>query len=314
VRKAENPNPETPLRRVAIRAPATTANLGPGFDTLGLALKLYSTVALTETDGGLVIECAGECSESIPRDETNIVYRTAEMVFDRVGYSPKGLRIELHGDIPSARGLGSSAAAIVGGAVAANKLSGSRLGERELLQICAQVEGHPDNVVPALVGGFAITTITSAGHVEYIKTLPSPTIRAVAVVPDFELKTTDARRVLPESFEFRDVVYNVSHAAFFVGAFITGNFSSLRFAMEDKLHQPYRESLIPGMRAVFDAAMSRGAQSVSISGSGPTLIAFVNSRDEEIGEAMRQGWLAQGITSRALLLELDTAGAQLVEG
>ena len=296
------------MKRVTVKAPATTANLGPGFDTLGLALRLYNTVEIEEAGEGLVIECEGLCSESIPCDRSNIVFRTAELVFGQVGYAPRGLVIRLTNEIPAARGLGSSAAAIVGGAVAANVLSGSRLGEREILQICAGMEGHPDNVVPALVGGFVVTTITSAGMVEYIKVMPSPTIRAVAAIPDFELKTADARRVLPSSFDFRDVVYNVSHAAFFVGAFITGNFSSLRFAMEDRLHQPYRESLIPGMRRVFDAAMKCGAQSVSISGSGPTLIAFVNSRDREIADAMRSAWAEEGIGCETMLLDLDTAG------
>jgi homoserine kinase len=297
------------MKRVAIKAPATTANLGPGFDTLGLALRLYNTVEIEEAASGLVIECSGEGADSIPRDDTNVAYRAARSVFEQANRIPAGLKMRLHSEIPAARGLGSSAAAIVGGAVAANKLAGSPLGEREILQICMGIEGHPDNVVPALVGGFCIATVTSAGHVEYIKTLPSPSIRAVAVAPEFELKTADARKVLPGSFEFRDVVYNVGHAAFFVGAFITGNFSSLRFAMEDRLHQPYRESLIPGMRRVFDAAMSCGAQSVAISGSGPTLIAFVNSRDQEIGDAMREAWRTEGVQSRALIMELDTAGA-----
>lgn len=296
------------MKRVKVKAPATTANLGPGFDTLGLALRLYNTVEFIETESGLTIECSGEGCASITTDETNIVYKAAELVFRQVGYKPRGLRINISSQIPLARGLGSSAAAIICGAVAANQLSGSLLGEREILQICVGIEGHPDNVVPALRGGFIITTVTSSGHVEYIKTLPSPAIRAVAVVPEFELKTSVSRRVLPSTFEFRDVVYNVGHAAFFVGAFITGNFSSLRFAMEDRLHQPYRESLIPGMRKVFDAAMRSGAQSVSISGSGPTLIAFVNSRDAEIGEAMRAAWVCEGIDSRVLLLELDTEG------
>lgn len=296
------------MESVVVQAPATTANLGPGFDTLGLSLKLYNRVELAEISGGLEIECTGEDADRIPNDESNIVYRTADLVFRQVGYSPRGLRIRLHNEIPLARGLGSSAAAIVGGVVAANRLSGSRLGEREILQICAGVEGHPDNVVPALVGGFVITTITSVGHVEYIKTIPSPSIRAVAVVPTFELRTADARKVLPSAFDFNDVVYNVSHAAFFVGAFITGNFSSLRFAMEDRIHQPYRESLIPGMRKVFEAAMKHGAQSVSVSGSGPTLIAFANSREIEIGEAMSEAWRSDGTDCRVIPLELDTEG------
>lgn len=299
------------MKSVIVKTPATTANLGPGFDTLGLALKLYNALEMSATGGELVIENTGEGADAIPTDESNVVYKTAQLVFQRVGYRPGGLYMKLNNEIPLARGLGSSAAAIVAGAVAANKLSGSLLGEREILQICLGVEGHPDNIVPALVGGFVITTITSAGHVEYIKTLPSPAIRAVAVVPSFELKTSDARKVLPEKFEFKDVVYNVGHAALFVGAFITGNFSSLRFAMEDRLHQPYREILIPGMRRVFDAAMSNGAQSVSISGSGPTLIAFVNSNDEAIGQAMSEAWASEGVNCSVIPLELDNAGHQI---
>ena len=298
------------MKRVIVTTPATTANLGPGFDTLGLALKLHNTVEMAETDGGLVIECSGEGADSIPTDETNIIYKTAQTVFRQVGYSPSGLHMKLHNEIPLARGLGSSAAAIVGGAVAANNLAGAWLGEQELLRICNEIEGHPDNIVPALVGGFVITTITASGLVEYIRTTPSPAIRTVAVVPTFELKTADARRVLPGEFSFQDVVYNVSHAAFFVGAFITRNLSSLRFAMEDRLHQPYREALIPGMRKVFDAAMSHGAQSVAISGSGPTLIAFVNSRAEEIGDAMKAAWETEGIECRVLVLEPDSEGAK----
>ncbi len=294
--------------KVSVRTPATTANLGPGFDTLGLALKLYNTIEMEEIASGLDIQCGGVCSESIPLDAQNIVYKAALTVFRQAGWEPCGLKIILHNEIPSARGLGSSAAAVVGGAVAANKLCGDRLGEREILQICVGLEGHPDNVVPALVGGFVITTVTSSGHVEYIKVHPSPVIRAVAAVPSFELRTSDSRKVLPESFGFSDVVYNVGHAAFFVGAFITGNLSSLRFAMEDRLHQPYRESLIPGMRRVFEAAMSSGAQSVSISGSGPTLIAFVNSEDERVGNAMQSAWAQEGISSDIIHLELDTQG------
>jgi homoserine kinase len=296
------------MRKVTVKTPATTANLGPGFDTLGLALKLYNIVELEETNDGLEIECSGDGAEQIPTDESNLVFKAAELVFEQVGYKPSGLKIRLRNEIPFARGLGSSAASIVGGAVAANRLAGSWLGEREILHICAGIEEHPDNIVPAYVGGFVMTTITSSGHVEYIKTLPSALVRAVVVVPTFELKTADARRVLPDQFKFSDVVYNVGHAAFFVGAFITGNFSSLKFAMEDRVHQPYRESLIPGMQSVFNAAMSAGAQSVAISGSGPSLIAFVNTKDEEVAGAMKSAWESEGVDCRAMLLDLDTEG------
>jgi homoserine kinase len=299
---------------VSVKSPATTANLGPGFDTLGVALRLYNTIEMSDDEkSGLLIEVEGEGADETPRDESNVVYQAADLVFKRVGYQPRGLRIHLVNEVPFARGLGSSAAAIVGGVVAANALSGGRLGEREMLHIAYELEGHPDNVVPAALGGFIITTVTSAGAVEYIKVLPSPTIRAVAVIPTFELKTKDARSVLPETFDFRDVVYNVSHASLFVAAFITGNFSSLRYAMEDKVHQPYREALIPGMKRVFEAAMRAGAQSVSISGSGPTIIAFVNSRDDQVGRAMSEAWLAEGIDSACLPVELDTQGTRILE-
>jgi homoserine kinase len=299
---------------VRVSSPATTANLGPGFDTLGVALKLHNIVEMCDDESGLLIQLEGEGADEAPCDESNIVFQAADLVFKQVGYQPRGLRISLHNEIPFARGLGSSAAAIVSGVVAANALSGGRLGERELLHIAYQLEGHPDNIVPALLGGFVCTTVTSGGAIEYIKVPPSPNIRSVAAIPTFELKTRDARRVLPEQFDFQDVVYNVSHASFFVAAFITGNFSSLRYAMEDKVHQPYREALIPGMRRVFESAMRAGAMSVSISGSGPTIIAFVNGRDEAIGAAMSDAWKTEGIDNRILPLELDTHGTRILEG
>ena len=276
-------------------------------------MKLYTTVEISDEAAGLQIDFQGEGADEAPMDSSNIIFRAADAVFKRVGHQPGGLRIGITNEIPLARGLGSSAAAIVAGVVAANKLAGERLGEREILHIAYEIEGHPDNVAAAVLGGFVITTVTSAGAVEYIKAPPSPTIRAVAVIPSFEVKTADARGVLPREFGFDDVVWNVSHASLFVAAFITGNFSSLRFAMEDRLHQPYRESLIPGMRKVFESAMRAGAQSVSISGSGPTIIAFVNSRDAEIGQAMAKAWESEGIESRILPLELDTQGCRIVE-
>ncbi|MFQ3548594.1 MAG: homoserine kinase [Armatimonadota bacterium] len=297
--------------KVTVKTPASSANLGPGFDTLGVALCLYNTVTIETIENGLEITCSGVGADKIPLDETNIVYTSALKVWEQVGYNPSGIKLHLHNEIPPARGLGSSSAAIVCGVTAANAVSGNMLGEREILQICMNIEGHADNIVPALVGGFCVATVVSNGHVEYIKVPPSKTISAVAIVPSFELKTSDARKVLPESFSFQDVVYNVGHSAFFVSAFITGNFSSLKFAMEDRLHQPYRESLIPGMRDVFSAAMQAGAQSVSISGSGPTLIAFVNSNQKQIGKAMQEAWQKHNIESQIYILSLDTEGHQI---
>ncbi|MDK2888877.1 MAG: homoserine kinase [Thermoanaerobacter sp.] len=297
---------------VRVQVPATTANLGPGFDCLGMALKFYNIIEMAQVSSGLSIEVHGEGVQDITRDESNIVYRAAMHLFKQVGFVPAGLRIRLLNNIPVARGLGSSASAIVGGLVAANVLSGNKLSPRELLTMASQLEGHPDNVAPALLGGVIISAIVE-GEVRYVKIDPPPGLKVVVVIPDFQLSTRAAREVLPQHVSLGDAVFNLGRAALLVAALQQGRLDLLATAMEDRLHQPYRASLVPGMKKVLAAARLAGARGVCLSGAGPSIIALADSNMELIARVMKDTFRESGIPARALVLEPSSIGARALE-
>ena len=297
---------------VKFKVPATTANLGPGFDTLGMALSLYNQVEMEEKDEGLLIEVRGEGEGFIPEDKTNIVYRAAQKVFSYQGISPSGLFIKLNNRIPIARGLGSSAAAIVGGLSAANRLTGSNLSDQELLSLGLQVEGHPDNITPALLGGFTISCLED-DQVVYVKAAPPENLKAVVVIPDFLVPTTKARSVLPDTVSLEDAVFNVSHASLVVASLMAGEIDLLDRAMKDRLHQPYRFGLIPGAEDVFSAAKEAGARAVVISGSGPTIIALGTGDMEKVGKAMNRAFLDHDIPNEMVQTIINQAGAEEIK-
>jgi len=294
-----------------VRVPATSANLGPGFDTLGMAFNLYNTVEMNFRESGLVIEVEGLGSDIIPADESNIVYQSAMRVFALTGVKVPGLYIKLVNEIPLARGLGSSAAAIVGGIVAANNLCDGALDPETLLQIATDVEGHPDNVAPALLGGFTIAGM-DRGKVRSVRLDPMTVLKAVVAVPAFSLSTKKSREVLPASVALQDAVFNVSRTAFLVAALSMGHTELLSMAMEDRLHQPYRCSLIPGMEEVWQAAKDAGAMSAALSGAGPCLLAFAMHNTVEIGQAMQAAFAKHGVQADILVLSPDRSGAVAV--
>lgn len=297
---------------VRVQVPATTANMGPGFDTLGMALKMYNIVEMEAAGRGLSIEVDGDGADQIPRDNGNIVYIAASKVFKTTGYKPNGLKIKISNNIPLARGLGSSAAAIVGGLMASNIISGSKLGDKELLNMATEIEGHPDNVAPALLGGI-IVSVLADGEVRYAK-IDTPTkLRCVVAIPDFTLPTKLAREVLPQSVSFNDAIYNVSRVSLLVTALIKQDFNLLSTAMEDKLHQPYRSNLVPGMKKVFAAARLAGARGVALSGAGPTLIAFCDDNTSLIASVMKETFLQAGIQARVMEIDPNPVGAVALE-
>lgn len=297
---------------VRVQIPATTANMGPGFDTLGMALKLYNIVEMEQTGIGLNIDVEGDGVGQIPRDQTNIVYIAAEKLFKAVGYKPKGLRIKIINNIPLARGLGSSASAIIGGLVAANILSGGKLDEQSLLNMAAEIEGHPDNVAPALIGGIVIST-QGDGEVKYTKIDPPSKLKCVVAIPDFSLPTKLARDVLPQSVSMSDAVYNIGRTALLVAALIKRDFNLLSMSMDDRLHQPYRANLVPGMKKVLAAAKLAGARGIVLSGAGPTLIAFCDENTQLIATVMKDTFLQSGIHAKVLELDPNPVGAVAFE-
>lgn len=261
---------------IKIRIPATSANLGAGFDALGLALTYYNYVEMEESDR---VEITSADGVEIPTDEQNLVYVSAKDLFQVCGKKLGGLKIRQTNNIPMARGLGSSSACIVAGLVGANTLLGGPLTTDDLVDLAAQIEGHPDNTAPALLGGI-VTAVFDGRRVHWVKQEVFTKLRFVAIIPDFELKTEKARACLPSEVTHRDAVYNLSRAALFSASLLTGKFENLRTAVHDKLHQPYRMELIPNCREVFEIAYDHGAYGVFISGAGPTVMAIADENNE----------------------------------
>lgn len=261
---------------IKIQIPATSANLGAGFDALGLALSYYNYVNMEEADG---IFISSLDNTPVPQDETNLIYHTAKTLYEICDKPFHGLKIEQQNNIPMARGLGSSSACIIAGLVGANTLMGNPLGLDDLVNLSAQIEGHPDNTAPALLGGI-VTAVFDGQTVHWVKQEVFTTLKFVVVIPDFELKTEKARACLPAEISHKDAVYNLSRAALFSASLLTGKYENLRTAVHDRLHQPYRMELIPHGREVFDAAYSLGAYASYLSGAGPALMAIVDAENK----------------------------------
>ncbi len=295
--------------KVQVRVPATTANLGPGFDCLGLALELHNQVEMTTAEGDLHITIQGEGADRLPTDESNLVYQAAARLFRQVGGAPGGLRIRLINGVPLMSGLGSSSAAIVGGLLAANALLGNPLSPDEVLALAVEIEGHPDNVAPALLGGLTVVASDESGPV--YRRLAVPAMRVVLAVPDLAVPTAQARAALPRQVPLADAVYNIGRAALVVQALTTGDFDLLARVMDDRLHQPYRAHLVPGLAHVFDAARMAGAAGVALSGAGPSVVAFAPGQHAAVARAMQQAFACHGITSRTLIVAVSLAGAEV---
>ncbi len=308
---------------VRVSVPATSANLGPGFDTLGVALELRNVIEMDETGiDDVVIEVEGAGAGALKDPEQNMVYQAARRVFERLGYEPNGLLIRERVAIPVARGMGSSAAAIVGGLVAANALVEKRTGRpgltrEELLRMAVAIEGHPDNVTPAMVGGFTVSCMDPQRGPLYLRFPPPRGLRAVVVMPEVQIKgrkTEQSRGVLPAQVSLQDAVYNLNRTALLVAAVAQGRIDLLRVAMQDRLHQPYRASLVPGMRSVFEAALSAGALGVALSGAGPSVLALVAESAEPVALAMEAAFQWAGSDARSLTMDLAREGARVLAG
>lgn len=270
-----------------VRVPATSANMGPGFDCMGVALDIYNTVAAEEIPKGLVIENHGRDADLIGKDDTNLIYKAMKTVFEKVGYMPTGLKITSYNDIPVARGLGSSAASTAAGLILANAMTGETLSPEEIIRLGTALEGHPDNIVPALIGGMTLSYSLDTSSVGYIKVDFPENLRMLVMVPDFMLPTAKARMVLPKQVELRNAVFNISRAALMVAALTAGKLEHLKYAVQDRLHQPYREKLIPGMQEVFEQAYNAGARGVFLSGAGSTIVAMVDADNSDFLSRLR---------------------------
>ncbi|MEE9275854.1 MAG: homoserine kinase [bacterium] len=298
-----------PLVRVQI--PASTTNLGPGFDALGVALNLYNRVELDELPWGISVHVEGEGKGEIPPDETNICVQAVKRVYERVGRPLPGLWMKQRNHIPLARGLGSSSAALVGGLVGGNLMLGSPLSMDDLVEMAVEMEGHPDNVVPALLGGFCISAVDEEGRTVCTRAPVVDRYRWVIVVPSFEVSTKAARQKLPKKVAFADATFNVQRVGMLMAAFAYGRDELFREAMRDRLHQPYRAELMGPLEEVFAAAREMGALGVCISGAGPCVLAIAGKNPGKVGLAMRDVYLSHGIGCRMHVLRIAPQGAGL---
>ena len=296
--------------KVTVRVPATSANCGPGFDTLGLACNLYNYFTYELIDQGLSLKIEGEGTEKLKAGKNNLAFLSFYKVWDMIVGSKTGLSVIMSNNIPLSRGLGSSSTAIVAGLVAADHLTGNTLSKNEIVQLATEIEGHPDNVAPAILGGMTISYVDN-GRASSLKFLPLKPFKLVAVVPDMPLATSLARRAIPKTVPHQDAVFNTSRAALLVGAMLTGDYQHLAAGLDDRLHQPYRAHLIPGMEDAFKAAVNNGAFNEIISGAGSTLMAYVpiNVSCEAVGEAMCKALSEHDLHSVFHILDIDTEGA-----
>ena len=305
-----------------ITVPATSANLGPGFDCLGLALDLRNTLTLTtgefvpaaERETAYTVTITGVDAAKVPADRGNLALEAAETVFHLVGRRPRAAALHVHNCIPVGSGLGSSSSAIVGGLVAANALAGGGLGDEALLRLAVDMEGHPDNVAPAMLGGLVLGVLPdAAGGPEQlvVRRMEPPRLTAVVVMPDFHFLTAEARAVLPRQVSRADAIYNTSRLGLLLHVLLAGEYGCLRVAMGDRLHQTQRLNIIPGATAAYDAAYAAGALGVALSGAGPSLIAFTEGDGGPIAAAMLAAFATAGRSGRSWLLQPTATGVTL---
>lgn len=294
---------------IRVAVPATTANLGPGLDVLGMALDLYNTVEIRlPAEAGTQVEASGEGAQILSRSGSRLLVDAVRLVFARAGFFPRGLYIRQHNVIPLFRGLGSSAAAVAGGVAAANALLPQPLPDEELLRIAVRLEGHPDNVTPALFGGFT-AACQWQGKVKQIRVEPPDGLRLVVAVPAFTLPTNKSRGMLPKRVELSDAVFNMGRVALWVAAMQNGDLDLLAWAAEDRVHQIHRGALVPGLSEVIREAKHAGAKAAALSGAGPSVVAFAAGDTGGIGEAMQNTFLSHGVESRIIITGPGRKGA-----
>ncbi len=294
-----------------VKVPATTANIGSGFDCLGAALTLYNQFRFSVSGQESVqIIATGAEADRVSTDASNLVYQSFIKLYEHLGKTPPSVQIEITMDVPLARGLGSSATAIVGGLVGANALAGSPLSQEDVMQLAIAIEGHPDNVVPALLGGCRLAASGIDRDWEICDIPWDHSIIPIVAIPNFELSTAEARRVLPAEYSRADSVFNASHLGLLLRGLETGRANWLKAALQDRIHQPYRQSLIRGYEEVRSAALAAGAHGMVISGAGPTLLALASPANAEaVKAAMHITWTGQGVGVQVELLQIDLQGA-----
>ncbi len=293
---------------ITLKVPATTANLGSGYDCIGMALDIWNTVTFTTDSSGL--EISGEGASELSGGKDNLVYSAFSFLFKNLGIPIPEIAISCHNKIPISRGLGSSSASIISGLLAANQLCDSRYNNEEILAMATEIEGHSDNVSAALFGGLQIV-LKSTDSI-FTSTVPIPKmLSAVVFIPDQSIDTRDARSLLGKSVKRSDAVFNMSRVALLINGMSTGNLSLLKTATEDRLHQQAREKIFPAMKPIIKAALDSGALGAFLSGSGSAILALVNDRHMTIGYEMAEAASKSGVSGHFEITKPSVKGAQV---
>lgn len=305
--------------KISVKVPATTANIGPGFDSFGMAIPIYNIVTIEETVlGGVEIELI--CKEDeiqelhLPANDTNIIYGAIEQLYACVGQAPSAIKVTIDTSIPIAKGLGSSASVIVGALLAANELLGRPADLDALLSIANEVEGHPDNITPAFLGGFCISSLEEDGSIKYCKLDWPEDWKLTLCVPDFELSTSISRSVLPAQISREDAVFNVRRSAMLIHAIHTKDAELMKLAMQDKLHQPYRIRFVPGLEDVMEELKSfDNVLGVALSGAGPSILVVSSGNNlDKIREVIKTTWAKYSVKAEISTFDIDTNGAEIL--
>lgn len=301
----------TEQRTVRIRVPASTANLGPAFDCLGLALDIWNEVNLSLEGQGFTAQIEGEGAGELPIDRENLIFHVVERFYTYCGEPfPQAMTLRCLNGIPISSGLGSSAAAVVASLLAARELLNFPVSDNELIALAAEFEGHADNAAACLLGGLVVVIKTEQGWIA--EKLPVRPLSAIIALPDLHLSTSQARSVLPEQVSLGDAVANISRTAMLLESLRADRSDLMRHAMQDSLHQPYRLKLMPGAEEAMQAAYSAGAKGAAISGAGPSLIAFANEHLDAIGAAMQTAFSQAGVACRLLTTRSSKHGAEVI--
>jgi homoserine kinase len=309
--------------KISVKVPATTANIGPGFDSLGMALPLYNTITIEETvlpGTGIEINAISDVIEDdlilehTPLDENSIIYKAVELLYNSIGQTPSELKITVQSQIPIARGLGSSASVIVGGLLAANELLGHPADEVALLSIATEVEGHPDNVTPAIVGGLVLSSQEDDGSVVYTKLNWPKEWDITVCIPDYELSTDISRSVLPSEVPMADAIFNAKRMGMFVQAVNTKDEELMKLALQDRLHQPYRMKLVPGLDKIIENLKHvDGVLGCVLSGAGPSILIISRNNSEKIKSIVHETWEDLNVKVNIMTLPVETQGATIIK-
>ena len=298
------------VKRLTVKVPATTANMGPGFDCLGMALDIWNSVRVEVGSSGFAIR--GEGRQELDAGRSNLVYRCFCLPFVESGRQVPEVGIICENEIPLGKGLGSSSASAVGGLVAGNEVCGRPLSQQRLLELAASTEGHPDNVSAALLGGCQIVVRDGSRLVTSAVPIPRE-LRAVVFIPDEPILTSQARTLLSDKVTRQDAVYNMGRVGMLVKALATDDFTHLALATEDRLHQPARQTIFPAMNTIFRAALAAGALGVFLSGSGSSVLALTRGREETVGREMADAAANDGVAGTVKVTAPTNMGAHVVE-